>query len=373
MKAILVDDEQLALDFLERQLNKIGNIEVCGKFVNPLVGKEKIIQEAVDVVFLDIHLPEINGLELAEQILEEKPEVIIVFVTAYDEFAVNAFELNALDYLVKPIRAERLAKTITRIENQLPTLPSECSYETIKIHMNIGSQVTIEEETLHWRTTKAQELFLYLFQHREQLLHKSVIVDLLWPEYEPERAYSQLYTTIYHIRKTLKKFHDHFKIENTTEGYTLRTETIVFNIEEWENGIQSAPPLNKNTIDHYCELMKLNAGIYLHKYDYWWAETERHRLEQIWQKTAFQLANWYQDHGLMDEAINWYVEIENRQPEVEEAYFALMKIYAARDNHLLVNRQYQELTKFLAAELDILPSAYITKWYQEWKKKAVIT
>ncbi|MEH7356121.1 response regulator [Neobacillus drentensis] len=372
MKAILVDDEPLALDYLEMKLVKIDEFEVVEKFVNPVVARERIQQLEVDVVFLDIHLPEINGLELAEQIIEEKPHVHIVFVTAYDEFAVNAFELNALDYLVKPIQNERLAKTIARIKQQLHTQENEGLYPTPQLHMNIGSQVTIKLETIHWRTTKAQELFLYLFQYRGQLLHKSLIVDLLWPDYEQERAYSQLYTTIYHIRKTLKRFNGHFKIENTTEGYILRIENIAFNLEVWEKGIQSAPALNEHTITNYCALMKLNTEIYLQHHDYWWAETERHRLEQLWLKTALQLANWYLDHGQIDEAITWYSEIQQRQPAVEEVYFSLMKIYAEQDNILLVNHHYQELAKVLEEEFDILPSAYITKWYQDWKKGVLV-
>lgn len=63
------------------------------------------------------------------------------------------------------------------------------------------------------------------------------------------------------------------------------------------------------------------------------------------------------------------MEIENRQPEAGEAYFALMKIYAAKENHLLVNRHYQELKKIVVEELDVPPSTHITKWYREWEKK----
>ena len=116
----------------------------------------------------------------------------------------------------------------------------------------------------------------------------------------------------------------------------------------------------------------MNTEIYLQHHDYWWAETERHRLEQLWLKTALQLANWYLDHGQIDEAITWYSEIQQRQPAVEEVYFSLMKIYAEQDNILLVNHHYQQLIKVLAEEFDILPSAYITKWYQDWKKGVLV-
>lgn len=140
-------------------------------------------------------------------------------------------------------------------------------------------------------------LFLFLLQHRGQQLRKSAIVELLWPEMEPERAFSQLYTTIYHIRKTLKKYHDHFKIENSAEAYTLRTQNLLINIDEWERGIQVAPPLTLKTIGHYSALMELNCEIYLKHYDYLWAETERQRLERLWLKAAFEIADCYHEHG----------------------------------------------------------------------------
>lgn len=373
MNAILVDDEPFALEYLDRKLRDIDEIEVVGKYVNPLVVIESIEHQEVDIVFLDIHLPEINGLELAEQIIERYPYVKIVFVTAYDEFAVNAFELNALDYLIKPVRVERLAKTITRMKQQMQTHKEPNSQADLMLHIKIGSQVLIEGEKLQWRTSKAQELFLYLFQHRWQLVHKSVLIDLLWPELDTKKALSQLYTTIYHIRNNIKKFHDHFKLQNTSEGYILQTENIIFDLEEWEKGLQFTQPLNKNTIHYYCKLMEMNSEVYLQHYDYWWAETERYRLEQLWLKTALKLADWYFDNGFLDEAIVWYENIQQRHPTFEEAYFSLMKIYNSKGMYPLVDRQFQGLTKILEKELDMVPSVPIIKWYQAWHKQVFIT
>ena len=120
MKAILIDDEPLALDYLEHQLRDTQDLQIVGKYTDPATGKQAVEQtDAVDVVFLDIHIPEINGLELAEQLLERRPELHVVFVTAYDEYAIQAFELNASDYVLKPVRKERLHKTIERIRSRV--------------------------------------------------------------------------------------------------------------------------------------------------------------------------------------------------------------------------------------------------------------
>ncbi|WP_238351824.1 LytR/AlgR family response regulator transcription factor [Brevibacillus brevis] len=73
MKAILIDDEELALNYLEYQLLNIGDFEIIGKFTDPMIGKREIEKNEIDIVFLDIQTPKLNGIELAEQLLEVKP------------------------------------------------------------------------------------------------------------------------------------------------------------------------------------------------------------------------------------------------------------------------------------------------------------
>lgn len=371
MKVVLVDDERLALNFLERQLLEIADVDIIGKFVDPLRGKEIILNEEVDVVFLDINLPEMNGLELAEQIMAIKPKLIIVFVTAYDEFAVKAFEQNAIDYVVKPIGTERLMKTMQRIYDRKGLMPDVSSHATRIIHMKVFRQLSIEAAEqqfipMQWRTTKAQELFIYLLQHRGQLVRKSVLIDMLWPEYETSKVYSQLYTTVYQIRKSLIKYGDRIQILNATEGYILKLEGISLDLEEWENNIHSGTSITGDTIEHNKKINALYTGDYLQEYDYWWAESERQRLKLIWLRNSYQMAEWYYESNLVDKAIEVYLEICLRQKQSEEAHFALMKIYAAINNHLSVNRQYRQLTSELLEELNEQPSPYITEWFNNW-------
>ena len=131
MKAILIDDEPLALNFLEHQLNKTGSCQVVGKYIDPLKGWEAVEQQGVDIVFLDIELPEMDGIELAERLLEHRPGIQVVFVTSYDEYAVRAFELNAIDYLVKPVREERLLNTLQRLERNVRTQSEQTTPNTV--------------------------------------------------------------------------------------------------------------------------------------------------------------------------------------------------------------------------------------------------
>jgi two-component system LytT family response regulator len=117
-----VDDEPLALASLVRLLEESERVEVVGKTSDPEVALAEIPTVAPDVLFLDIHMPEIDGFQLLAS-LHRAPYV--VFATAYDHHAVRAFEVNSLDYLLKPINEERLATALDRVAERLATAPPE--------------------------------------------------------------------------------------------------------------------------------------------------------------------------------------------------------------------------------------------------------
>lgn len=115
MKALLIDDERLARQELKNLLAPFSEIQIVGEANNAETAIESIKQLKPDVIFLDIQMPGKNGFELLEEI-SGVPEII--FVTAYDEYAIRAFEINALDYLLKPVQASRLAETVKKIFNK---------------------------------------------------------------------------------------------------------------------------------------------------------------------------------------------------------------------------------------------------------------
>jgi two-component system, LytTR family, response regulator len=112
MRALVIDDERLARKELINLLNQLETVEVVGEAVNVDDAKEKIDQLQPDVIFLDIQMPEKTGFDLLEE-LDNLPHVI--FTTAYDEYALKAFQVNALDYLLKPIEPKRLEDAVQKL------------------------------------------------------------------------------------------------------------------------------------------------------------------------------------------------------------------------------------------------------------------
>jgi len=132
LKVILVDDEPAALEELADKLQQIGGITITGKYQDPTKVLADINRQAPDAVFLDIQMREIDGFTLAREILRLAANIEIVFATAYDEFAVKAFEINAVDYILKPFVRERLEVTVQRIkERKKKTTKNRKNLETL--------------------------------------------------------------------------------------------------------------------------------------------------------------------------------------------------------------------------------------------------
>ncbi|SOE19791.1 two component transcriptional regulator, LytTR family [Spirosomataceae bacterium TFI 002] len=123
LKTILVDDEELAINRLERLLKEFNIIEIIGTASDGVAAVKIINELQPDLVFLDIQMPGLNGFEVLNLLTSPKPKV--VFATAYDHYAIKAFEENSLDYLLKPIEKERLAKTIAKLESDEVSLPTQ--------------------------------------------------------------------------------------------------------------------------------------------------------------------------------------------------------------------------------------------------------
>lgn len=113
MNCIIVDDEPLAREEMQAQIKEVSKIEILGKFSNARSALEFLKENDVDLIFLDIEMPMVTGLEFAAQLPQK---TLIIFTTAYSQYALDSYELDAIDYLLKPIDKDRLDKSISKAE-----------------------------------------------------------------------------------------------------------------------------------------------------------------------------------------------------------------------------------------------------------------
>jgi two-component system LytT family response regulator len=129
LRVYLVDDESLALKRLARLLRQTNRVDIIGSTDSPEEAVEFLSKKAVDAVFLDIQMPGMTGFELLQKLPKEPA---IVFTTAYDRFALEAFEVNSIDYLLKPIELERLEKALTKVERLQGTPQAQSDSEQLR-------------------------------------------------------------------------------------------------------------------------------------------------------------------------------------------------------------------------------------------------
>ena len=122
MTCIIVDDEPLARQGLEMSIATISSLQLLGSFSNALAANDFLRKERVDLMFLDINMPELSGLDFLKS-LRDAP--LVIFTTAYPQYALESYELDAIDYLVKPIRIERFLKAVNKAENHLKLLQQD--------------------------------------------------------------------------------------------------------------------------------------------------------------------------------------------------------------------------------------------------------
>lgn len=181
MRALIVDDERLARKELINLLSNHDQVEVVGEAANVDDAKEKITELNPDVVFLDIQMPEKTGFELLEE-LDQVPNII--FTTAYDEHALKAFQVNALDYLLKPIDQERLLEALNRLQKTLADGPKaeESSSDYSNQKLTLADQVFVKDGDRCWFVKLANiKLFesdgnyiKVYFENFKPMIHKSL-------------------------------------------------------------------------------------------------------------------------------------------------------------------------------------------------------
>lgn len=141
INCLIIDDEPLAINVIKNYLEPIENFEVINTFSNPIEGLNFLKNNKVDVIFLDINMPVLDGINFIKS-LDNPP--ILVITSAYSQFAIETYELDVLDYLVKPIEFPRLMKTLNKISKRLNTnsssLPQESSPESPFIFVKIDKK-----------------------------------------------------------------------------------------------------------------------------------------------------------------------------------------------------------------------------------------
>ncbi|PIC94858.1 hypothetical protein CSV69_14585 [Sporosarcina sp. P26b] len=297
IKAVLVDDEMLVLNYLEKIVGETTDIEVIGTFTDPELALIEIPRLEPDVLFLDVDMPEMNGMELGEKLIQinNNDEMAIVFVTAYEQYAMHAFELNAIHYILKPVDKQSVEEVLNRVykkkritREETKTVGEICLFGNIHLRMN--------DSRTEFMTAKLEELLALLIMHRKNGISKWQIIDILWEEHSMEKSQQNLYTMIFRLKKTLKKAGIPVELERKNGMYKIMLPRVHCDLIAFDQFMDKKLKINSQNLKDFEKAVSLYQGELFDGKGYIWCMSETENYYQEYVRLVNELANYYKEN-----------------------------------------------------------------------------
>lgn len=366
----MIDDEPHALKELEFHLKRYPELEICGMFINPVEALGQIRDLQPDCIFLDINMPMLNGIEFASRILDEQESVDIVFVTAYDEYAIKAFELHAFDYLLKPLEQKRFDKTIKyliRKQNEQAVLSRkrETADRTLLIQCLGEFQIKWDgAEPIKWRTQKDRELFAFLLHNEGKVISKDKILDTLWTDSEPDAAASRLYSGIYYIRKTLQTYGVHKEKISISGKYCLNLKNVILDKALFEIYTAEQSSQTPHAIISLENKVELYTGQYFGDEGWSWAYPKRAELLDKYLSFLLNIAELYISNKNYQNAEISLLKAFQKAPYQKTITLRLLALYRITREKAKAAKHFSLYERLLSDELHISPESEIIELYK---------
>lgn len=353
--AIVVDDEIAALNRFERIASNDQRLTIDGKFLYVEDAVAFIKKNPVDIAFLDIEMPEMNGLELAERLMEVDSYIRVIFVTAYNQYALEAFRAHAIGYLLKPLDVTEFTEQIDLLYRRYVHQPKKGAKGSLIVRCFGGFSVFTDDvaSTIRWKTAKAEELFALLIHFNGRTRPKESLIETLWPELEPEKSANLFRVTCTYLRSALAECGYPGILVRELDGYRLDTGLIDCDLFRFSLFNRSVSALNLEKLD---ELSKLYSDEYLEGKPYDWADGTRPQLESDYKKVQQCLADIYCTQGSDEKAIEALDRVLIHDPYDEEAAMRIVTIKLRNGDRASALKTFKAFEKTLREELGTAPS-----------------
>lgn len=272
-----VDDEMHILERFERMVQKIPGIYLAGVFETGDQFMHFLDTESVDVVFMDIEMYGINGLSLCQNVIEYNENIDVVFVTAHNNYAISAFEVNAIDYVMKPLTEERLNKIIKKI---LKRKNRDISDNIPRIQCFGSFELFVNGEPVTWKNSKAKEILAYLVYKKGEPVSWEKISDAVWPDYDTDKAHTNFHATTYLLRKRLMELGVTQIIDFKRGNYRIVKEQITCDAYIIEDKVKKTKTLKE---EDYLFFKSLQNHGYMQENEYVWVYPQTVEFEKMFE------------------------------------------------------------------------------------------
>ncbi len=368
MRVYIVDDEEYCLGDLKWRLHKYPDIEITGAFTDPNAALAAAGESCPDAAFLDIDMPKLDGLELALKIQAQCPGVIVIFVTAHAQYALEAFRAFPLDFLLKPVKEARMDETIEHLRAQHTLLhPATAPESRVRIRCFGSFELTAGDE-IKWGTRRVRELFLYLLDRRGAAPSKDEMLSALFGGQTDKNAAHNLYMTIYRLRSLLSALDAEGKYIRMTDDYSLTVATGVCDYADFMAFAQGSPVISAKNAAEAARALNLYKGPYLESECCEWASETAHETETEYERIALGLAGYHALAGRVPEAEGVLGAMLTRNPLSADGYAALLDLYIEDGNRAAYCERYEQYVRMLKHELRVKPQAKYREHFDRVKR-----
>ena len=356
LKIVIVDDEKPTLCQLNKLIKNIDGIQVVGKYTLPSEAYVGILTLKPDVVFLDIEMPGMNGIELAGKLLEIDEDLQIVYVTAHKHYALDIFKVNSINFIMKPIMQDELTKTISRLakfkgiqQRNLEEKNYIKCFGAFEIVSKNGTNIKLTSK-------KSAELLAYFILNRNQQIEKWKIGEALWPENNENHVSSNFHTTLFRLRKTIEKlggFINITSIKGSKDGYCCQLENVDCDLVRFDNFYVKNLPVNAQTIGEYEIVSQLCSGELFEDFNYEWCYPYKQKYISGMVTVLEETADYYMKIKQYDRALSHLQTSLKLDRFNESTNLKIMKIYYDQKDKNKLIKHFQSFQHVLENELNI--------------------
>ncbi|MBB6729835.1 response regulator [Cohnella zeiphila] len=361
LRVMIVEDEKPTLDLMERLVGRHPGLEVIGAFASPLEALARFAELRPEAAFLDVEMPKMGGIELADKLKEIDEELQVVFTTAYPGYAVDAFRVNASDYLLKPVAPEDLDRVIPRLlkNRRMHAAIRPAAIDGGPAVRCLGSFETRgpDGSLLDWPTRKTEELFAYFLAYPNRLTDKWRLADLLWPEAEEGRTLHNLHNTIYRLKKTLKEAGIAIDLTHTNEGYLFESPPSLSDLGRLRDFTARSSKVDGTNAAEAERIFRSYGGVLFGGKDYPWSASAETEAASLYASLARGIAAWRRERGDPAGAKETLRVYLGHAPLDEEMHAELLQLYADAGEKSAYVRHYERFERMLAEELGLEPPA----------------
>jgi two-component SAPR family response regulator len=377
MVAIVIDDEVLAVEHIGRLLEKAGL--TVYSFTNPLEALENEKIKSADVFYLDIEMPEISGLELAEKIHGLNMACEVVFITGHNQYALEAFDVNAIDYLLKPVTPVQVERSIKRIVKRRGDKASSKERDVKKrVHVDLFGKTAVYtgegDKNIRFMTVKVAELFCFmLLQKKDAQISKWKLIDEIWPDKDLNKGSINLRSTISRLNKTFREKDIQISLKSAGNGYQLAAaEDIEVDAFLLKNIADKSYAITEDNLASYEMIILKYNDMFLEDFDSGWCEMYRTLYHRYFKIAAKKLMDYYIKGGQQDSLrilniIEWLVKFEPYEEEIREF---VLTLYYNSYGRAETEKYFEDYVKLLKKDLDMEPGEKLKTLYQTLLHKA---